>query len=121
MEISSILICFRAQLSLQRRQYLIQSDLFKSQKVCRDLDMAKEVTEPAEKWFWPDLPKDEETEEEEEEDIPGSEFEPHEKLYMLTTYFRKEYLYCLWCGHSFNDSDDIQQNCPGRNREDHDE
>ena len=30
-----------------------ESDLYKAQKSCQQLDVGKEFTEPIETWFWP--------------------------------------------------------------------
>ena len=89
---------FRAHLSLQRRQNLIQSDVFKSQKACEQLDREKGVAEPEEAWFWPRQPPPPQAEggEEaaaEEEDEEECEFEPHEQLHMLTQYLRRVLLH----------------------------
>ena len=44
---------FRASQSLKMKSRRIESDLFRAQKACRQLDMSKEITEPVEIWFWP--------------------------------------------------------------------
>ena len=44
---------FRASQSLKMKSRRIESDLFRAQKACRQLDMSKEFTEPVEIWFWP--------------------------------------------------------------------
>ena len=49
------------------------------------------------------------------------EFMPQEQLQMITEYLRSQYHYCLWCGITFADSDDMESTCPGSTREDHDE
>ena len=56
-------------------------------------------------------------EEEEEEE----EFSAEEKLHILTGYLRSQYFYCLWCGFSYADSDELKNSCPGPTREDHDD
>lgn len=48
------------------------------------------------------------------------ELEPCEMLPILTRYLRFEHLYCLWCGITFTNDEDLQQNCPGPTRDDHD-
>lgn len=117
---------FRAHKSMERRLGMMQSDVFRSQRVCRDLDHGADVQEAAEPWFWPPVPKapveDEEgvAEVEEEDDEPECEIPVEDQLVIITTYLRRQYFYCLWCGHSFNSSDDLNQNCPGSTREDHD-
>jgi hypothetical protein len=35
-----------------------EADLSKGQKSCRQLDLAKDFTEPVEAWFWPPDPKE---------------------------------------------------------------
>ena len=55
-----------------------------------------------------------------EVDQEPTEFEPEEMLSMLTGYLRSEHLYCLWCGITFSDPEDLTSNCPGPTREDHD-
>ena len=56
-----------------------------------------------------------------EVDREPTEFEPEEMLTMLTGYLRSEHLYCLWCGITFSDGEDLTSNCPGSTREDHDD
>ncbi len=118
--------CDRAHHSRQRRLNLCQSDLYKSQKACQQLDQDQGVAEPAEVWFWPKAPKTSEEEEEggvplQEEEEEEPELEADEQLSILTGYLRREYLYCLWCGCHFSDFEDMSANCPGDDREAHDD
>ena len=59
---------------------------------------------------------DEIEEEEEEVEIP-----PDEMLKIITEYLRTEYLFCIWCGITFENAEDLNSNCPGNSREDHDD
>jgi len=114
---------FRAQMREKHMIRRCEADLFKAQKSCRELDEKKDFSEPVEQWFWPKIVKpvvDEETEEDEEEEEEDP-FSPFEKLEMLITYIRAEHYYCLYCGINFDDSEDMTQNCPGPNRDDHDD
>ncbi|EPQ59596.1 hypothetical protein GLOTRDRAFT_125893 [Gloeophyllum trabeum ATCC 11539] len=43
-----------------------------------------------------------------------------QRLAAVLSYLRSEYSYCFWCGCQYNDAEDLQQNCPGENEEDHD-
>jgi len=52
------------------------------------------------------------------EDI-SCEFLPEEQLNIITEYLRSQYLYCLWCGITFSDNQDMSSNCPGSTRDDH--
>jgi len=49
------------------------------------------------------------------------EIEPEEMLSILTGYLRSEHLYCLWCGITFSDVNDLNSTCPGPTRDDHDD
>lgn len=116
---------FRAQMREKHMARRLESDLFKAQKSCKDLDERKEYNEPVEIFFWPlvEVPKSDEDAEEEEEEPEEVEdpFTVTEKLNLLLTYIRLEHLYCLYCGISYESQDDMDQNCPGPNREDHDD
>lgn len=35
-------------------------------------------------------------------------------------YVRSTHNYCIWCGYSFTSVEDLDENCPGLTREDHD-
>ena len=116
---------FRAQLSKRRRQHLVESDVYKSQKVCEQLDSEENIETPAEPWFWPKKPRipsaEDEEQEEEEEEEEECEFDPDEQLQILISYLRQTYFYCLYCGTRFSDAQDLAENCPGETRDDHDE
>lgn len=117
---------FRQRLYNQRQEKFLQQDLMKSQRVCHQLDSKKDLSEPAESWFWPSYilkGRDEDAEEDEEEDEEEEdiEFEPEEQLNILTSYLRATYCYCIWCGTVYDDERDLKQNCPGPTRADHDD
>jgi len=117
---------FRAQMREKHLARRTESDLFKAQKSCRELDEKKDFSEPAEKWFWPVIEKparnEDSEEEEEEEEVEEEEdlFTPTEKLGLLVTYLRAEHLYCIFCGINFDNEGDLTENCPGPARDDHD-
>ncbi|CAL4068384.1 unnamed protein product, partial [Meganyctiphanes norvegica] len=48
-------------------------------------------------------------------------YKPHDQLRILTSYLRDTYFYCIWCGTAYNNTEDLNSNCPGKTREDHDE
>ena len=100
-----------------------ESDLFKAQKSCRELDEKKSYSEPPETWFWPAVekpPKEEDEEEVEEETEDIDPFTPDEKLEMLIAYLRDEHSYCIYCGINFLNEKDMNDTCPGPLRDDHD-
>lgn len=103
------------------KKYLM-ADLRKSQKVCQQLDSENSVAEPMRSWFWytVEYSNDEDEDDEiglEEED----EIEPEEQLAFILDYLRAKYLYCLWCGIKYDSEEDINENCPGTEKDDHDE
>nr|CAD7399733.1 unnamed protein product [Timema cristinae] len=134
---------FRAHRSQKHLEIQTAKDLKSCQRVCEGLDKGQGYDEPAEPWFWLTREKendddddhdnevegqdektttadesgeDDDEEEEEEEEI---EFQPSEKLDMLSNYLRQTYCYCVWCGTQYDDDKDMRDNCPGPTREDH--
>lgn len=104
-----------------------KGDLYKSQKVCADLDARINITESERSFFWPDSYKhknetesdtEESEEEEQDEDLSLSCVE---QLEILTEYLRTRHLYCVWCGTAYDDSEDLKTNCPGNTAEFHDD
>lgn len=45
---------------------------------------------------------------------------PRDRLKLLLDYLREKYSYCFWCGTQYEDSIDLEQNCPGPEEEEHD-
>merc|ERR1719228_1088216 len=138
-------VAFRAQMREKHLAKRTESDLYRAQKVCRDLDTAKDILEPADLWFWPKEPEEEkeeveslgsvladaaemeeveeeEEDEEEEENVNKfvDEFTNEEMLEMIVGYLRTEHLYCLFCGIGFDDIEDRDNSCPGTMRDVHD-
>lgn len=47
-----------------------------------------------------------------------------ESIFSLTkivSYVRSSHNYCIWCGCLYDSANDLNENCPGTTREDHDE
>lgn len=110
---------FRSRIAQEKTEQLQKRDLYKSQKVCQELDAKENVEEPDESWFWPQN-KEEKTDDDESSDDEDDEpLDDSEKLEILTRYLRKKYFYCIWCGTKFNDEDDLRDSCPGSTRNDH--
>lgn len=113
---------FRSRIAQGKIEQVQKIDLYKSQKVCQELDTNTNVVKPQESWFWPQASKEEE-ETDDTDDTDDSDEESQlsnlEQLDILTKYLRKTYFYCIWCGVKFNDEDDLRDNCPGNTRNDH--
>lgn len=122
---------FRLRMRTEKEERQIEADLWKSQRACEQLDSQKGITEPRDPWYWP-ASKTEEVEEEEEEDNDNDNEETEEeedeaeqltsfeKLQILTSYLRNVHFYCIWCGTSYDDDEDLSSNCPGETAADHD-
>ena len=115
---------FRNRKKDEATQRLTFADLNKSRRMCQVLDEEKEITDPAELWFWPEKVKEPSTDEEEkngdnESGEEENQLEPVEQLVLLTSYLRDFHFYCIWCGCKFNDEKDLLDNCPGKTRDDH--
>lgn len=117
---------FRVRVRTEREERLIDSDLRRSQRACEQLDSQKSITIPREDWYWPkeddneekEDEEDNETEEEKEQD-EIEELTSLDKLQILTSYLRGVHFYCIWCGTTYNDEDDLCSSCPGDTAADH--
>merc|ERR1719234_1306587 len=114
---------FRAQMRQKHQARTAEADLYKAQKSCRELDEKREFLEPPEPWFWPPLPEkdeeDDDDDEEEEKDEEEDLFTAPEKLGMVVRYLRTTHLYCLHCGIQWLTDFEMDVECPGPDREDH--
>lgn len=43
------------------------------------------------------------------------------KIDSICLYLREKYFYCVWCASTFNDEQDILENCPGLSEKDHED
>ncbi|KAI5894068.1 uncharacterized protein SCHCODRAFT_02700622 [Schizophyllum commune H4-8] len=43
-----------------------------------------------------------------------------DRLYLVLSYLRDRYSYCLFCGTQYDDEEDMAKNCPGPSEDDHD-
>lgn len=117
---------YRARMKYKLQEKVINRDLFNSQRTCHQMDIKEGVSEPPEWWFWPsqvypENDAEEDRDEDELEEDEEIEFQPHEQLGILTSYLRTTYHYCIWCGTAYNDTEDLNSNCAGSTREDHDD
>ncbi|KAJ3310536.1 G patch domain-containing protein 11 [Boothiomyces sp. JEL0838] len=112
------------------KEKMYEADLKKLRLSCMTMDEQNAITSNE---FWPtDLQKKpvrtlgqyntEIVEEDEEKDEESFESKPvGEKVEIVNTYLREKYFYCLWCGCVYKDEADLERNCPGDERDDHDE
>ncbi|KAG8444135.1 hypothetical protein GDO86_009352 [Hymenochirus boettgeri] len=113
---------FRMRMRNKKEEIKLKSDFSKSQRACLLLDEQKGISTPRELWYWPKLQQEtnEETEEDDDDDnITEEELDVLDKLQILTSYLRGEHLFCIWCGTTYQDEEDMVSNCPGDTAEDH--
>lgn len=111
---------FRERMRSKTLEKYLMADLRKCQKACEQLDIENNV-EPMRPWFWYSEEKADDDYDEEEDVEDEDEIEPEEQLNFILDYLRTKYLYCLWCGIKYDTEDDINLNCPGFDKSDHDE
>ncbi|XP_062570382.1 G patch domain-containing protein 11-like [Saccostrea cucullata] len=116
---------FVGRMSNKFSEQRANSDLYKSQKVCADLDARINLAEPERQFFWPDTYKKQDESDEESNECEKTEedslLSSVEQLEILTDYLRTRHLYCVWCGTAYEDAQDLETNCPGNTAELHDD
>ncbi|CAF2747846.1 unnamed protein product, partial [Rotaria sp. Silwood2] len=56
---------------------------------------------------------------EEEQYDNDDQFNMENQLKKLTNYLRDKHFYCIWCGQTFETLDELQNTCPGNERDLH--
>ncbi|NWU99895.1 GPT11 protein, partial [Upupa epops] len=111
---------FRVRFKIKQEERKMEGDLQRSQRACQQLDMQKDIDIPKETWYWLEPEEDDKKDMEKKEDErPSSDLSVSEKLHILTAYLRGEHLYCIWCGTTYVDAEDLSLNCPGDSAADH--
>lgn len=112
---------FRVRFKNKQEERKMEGDLRKSQRACQQLDMQKDIDVPKETWYWLEPEEEDKKDEEDKDDeCTSSDLSVSEKLQLLTAYLREEHFYCIWCGTTYEDSEDLSSNCPGDSAADHD-
>uniref|UniRef100_H3C5M8 G patch domain-containing protein 11 n=1 Tax=Tetraodon nigroviridis TaxID=99883 RepID=H3C5M8_TETNG len=114
---------FRSRVRTEREERKIEGDLRRSQRACEQLDSQKSIVVPREDWYWPKTESNDEEdvqEKEEEDEEENTDLTSADKLQILTSYLRGVHFYCIWCGTTYHDEDDLCSNCPGDTAGDHD-
>ncbi|CAF3263879.1 unnamed protein product [Rotaria sp. Silwood2] len=112
---------------LKQKYYLkrLRIDIAKCQSICERLD--KEKLNLEENILWKKKKQDKEEEDEEEVVVDDEEeqydnddqFNMENQLKKLTNYLRDKHFYCIWCGQTFETLDELQNTCPGNERDLH--
>lgn len=117
---------FQRNNKLKQAQRCLHRDIIVAQRACEDLDLKHNVESPIQDFFWTrDTIKGkmnfENEEEEAEFDNEFSLYFTEENLCEIIQYLRQVYLYCIYCAFVAADNEDLETNCPGLYRNDHDD
>ncbi|KAG9344262.1 hypothetical protein JZ751_010931 [Albula glossodonta] len=116
---------YRARMRTEREERQAEGDLRRSQRACEQLDSQRGISVPRESWYWPEARQEKVEQSDEETEVKTENDEEEElgsldKLQILTSYLRGVHYYCIWCGTTYNDEEDLTSNCPGGTATDHD-
>ncbi|EFO27552.1 G-patch domain-containing protein [Loa loa] len=130
------------------RMKQLSKDLKESRKVCQELDARSGLELPTSSHFWPiykvskedNTPSLKKTRIEEStcitecftyfngkvapDDLNTNELlenEITEWLIALTKYLRAAHCYCIWCGAQYDSKEELENSCPGKTREEHED
>lgn len=121
---------FREQQSQSFETSVNKSDLRKCRSACQDLDEKHGLPSSL---FWPviskvtvssNLIRSTVVVDANDRKVEDSEFElmdTHVKFLATNDYLRSQYCYCIWCGFRYDSSEQMEKECPGDTRADHDE
>ncbi|GFY48283.1 g patch domain-containing protein 11 [Trichonephila inaurata madagascariensis] len=116
---------FRERMKSKIDDRRLMKDLKKCQKICEQLDVENGITEPMRSWFWYSLSLEKKNDDEDEEDDFDEEEEEdltsEEKIDFILEYIRPKYFYCFWCCIKYDNEEDLNSNCPGPDKECHDD
>ncbi|CAF3787785.1 unnamed protein product [Rotaria sp. Silwood1] len=112
---------------LKQKYYLkrLHIDIAKCQSICERFDREKLNLEENILWKKKKQDKeedDDDDDDEDEEEQQGNDddqFNMENQLKKLTNYLRDQHLYCIWCGQTFETLDELQNTCPGNERDLH--
>lgn len=113
--------------SLKYKERQLRKSIKDARIACEKFDREQGIEENP---FWLSMkeeePKDvEQTAEKEEEEEDEANQNPFEQiplvdqLTLVTEYIREQYHYCIYCGIEFTSKLDLQDNCPGNDKELH--
>jgi acyl transferase domain-containing protein len=103
--------------NLKQKYYLkrLRIDIRKCQSICERLDREKFHLE--ENILWKNNKQDIDEDNDEEDKSDQSNMES--LLKNLTEYLREKHLYCIWCGQTFETLEELEDTCPGNQRDLH--
>uniref|UniRef100_A0A0K0FA31 G patch domain-containing protein 11 n=1 Tax=Strongyloides venezuelensis TaxID=75913 RepID=A0A0K0FA31_STRVS len=118
-KIDSLVDDFRKRKRDVKLYGLCISDVRKCQKVCYEMDQRINIDKPVNDYFWPRSVMKVEEDDESFRLERLTEDEIFDCLENIVNYLREQYFYCIYCGCTFEDEDDLKSQCPGVTREKH--
>jgi len=113
---------FRGQMSTKTNYRKVLREIKALEQVCESMDL-KIGVESSELWAVREPEKKLQPDDAQPEAIePPPPLTPEEALQrhgLLLQHLRGTHFYCFWCGTNYEDTDDLQSNCPGEAEEDH--
>ncbi|CAH1364806.1 hypothetical protein MTP99_001166 [Tenebrio molitor] len=111
---------------IKQAQRFLHKDFITAEKACEDLDFRNDINEPVQEYFWTrdTIKKKRNIQDEDDEEEFNEEFDCYcteENLIEIIQYLRTKHLYCMFCAFIATDEEDLQTNCPGPYRNDHDD
>jgi hypothetical protein len=105
--------------NLRQKYYYkrLRIDIAKCQSICERLD--KEKFNLEENILWRNNKQDVDEDDDDNEEDSDNQSNMESQLKKLTEYLREKHLYCIWCGQTFETSDELENNCPGNERDLH--
>ncbi|XP_050515407.1 G patch domain-containing protein 11-like [Diabrotica virgifera virgifera] len=120
-------LTFKERINLDK----VRKDLLNAQRICEELDFRLKIKDPVEEFFWTKetIKKRRKMENNKVLDDTDSSsddenFETYiteENLFTLIEYLRSKHLYCIYCAITGIGIKDLEDNCPGPYRMDHDD
>ncbi len=110
------------QNNLKQKYYFkrLRSDIIKCQSICEKLDREKFNLEENILWKNNEVNIDQDDDDDEEKEEDGNnQLTMEDQLKRLTEYLRDKHLYCIWCGQTFDTSEELENTCPGNERDLH--
>lgn len=104
-------IQFRSNISSRYEIKMIKADVSKARNIIEQMDLVNKKTRNE---LWPTR---------KDQDEQESEFDlltPEMQLKQTILYLRSVYRYCIYCGCAFDTEKEMDNECPGETRENHD-
>lgn len=107
--------------NLKQKYYFkrLRGDIAKCQAVCERLDRERLNLEESNLWKKKIEAISEINDDDDDDEQINDQYSMENQLMKLTEYLRDKHLYCIWCGQAFESNVELEQTCPGNERDLH--